>query len=324
MLNLFVHQVDIVSAYLESQPGDNEFPILMKLPLGMHHLRQIWKNLLCRLLRNLYGLKQSGRLWNPNVIAFYKSIGFTQLNDDLSILIRHLEVETSIVSVYVDDFLLASNTMAIFETLKKSLSKEYDTKDLREVKTIIGWQISQDNASCTKKIDQSAFIWELVIEEKLTKCNANIIPMKAGSSIEMTEPEDYKETDLRIYQQLVGKLMYLAFGTRPDITFVVGQLSKHNVDPGKGHLRAAKRVVWYLHGTMEMGLIFGRESNNRLPRDPPPYDLIGFANSNFAGDSEDQKSVMGYCFFLNRAVVSWCSKNRKPSPLQQLKPNTLL
>ncbi len=139
MLNLFVHQVDIVDAYLESQLGNNEFLIFMKLPPGMHHLRQIRKGLLCRLLRSLYGLKQSGRLWNQNVIAFFKSIGFTQLNGDFSILIRHSEVETSIVSVYVDDFLLVSNTMAILETLKKSLSKEYDTKDLRGVKTIIGW-----------------------------------------------------------------------------------------------------------------------------------------------------------------------------------------
>lgn len=59
---------------------------------------------------------------------------------------------------------------------------------------------------------------------------------------------------------------------------------------------------------MEIGLTFGRKLNNRLPRDPPPYGLIGFADSNFAGDPEDRKSVMGYCFFLNGAVVSWCSK----------------
>ena len=71
MLNLFVHQVDIVGAYLESELGDNEFPIFMKLPPGMHHLRQIRKGLLCRLLKSLYGLKQSGRLWNQNFIFFF-------------------------------------------------------------------------------------------------------------------------------------------------------------------------------------------------------------------------------------------------------------
>lgn len=188
MLNLFIHQVDIVGAYLESLLGDNELPIFMKLPPGMHHLRQIRKGFLCRLLRSLYGLKQSGRLWNQNVIAFYKRIGFVQLNGDPSILIRRSENETSIVSVYVDDFLLALDKMDTLEVLKKSLSKEYDTKDLREVKTIIGWQIDRDIASGTMKISQSAFIRDLVIEEGLTECNANVIPMKAGSAIEMTEP----------------------------------------------------------------------------------------------------------------------------------------
>lgn len=183
MLNLFIHQVDIEGAYLESLLGDNDHPIFMKLPPGMHNRRQIREGLLCRLLRSLYGLRQSGRLWNQNAIAFYKSIGFTQLNGDPSILIRHLEDEISIVSVYVDDFLLASNTMTTLRALKASLAREYDTKDLGEVKTIIGWQIHRDPAAGTMKIDQSAFTRDLVIEEGLTDCNANVIPMKASSSI---------------------------------------------------------------------------------------------------------------------------------------------
>ena len=210
MLNLFIHQVDIVGAYLESPLGDNELPIFMKLPPGMHNLRQIREGLLCRLLRSLYGLRQSGRLWNQNVIAFYKRIGFKQLNGDPSILICCSRDEISIVSVYVDDFLLASNTTNTLNALKQSLAGEYDTKDLGEVKTIIGWQIDRDTAAGTMKIHQLAFIRDLVIEEGLTNCNANVIPMKAGSSIEMTDLEDYEETDLRTYQRLVGKLMYLS------------------------------------------------------------------------------------------------------------------
>lgn len=133
------------------------------------------------------------------MIAFYKSIGFTQLNGDPSILIRRSEEETSIVSVYVDDFLLASNTMTILDALKASLAKEYDTKDLGEMKTIIGWQITRDEAMGTMKISQSAFVRHLVYEERLTDCNANVILMKAASSIDMGEPEDYEETDLQAY-----------------------------------------------------------------------------------------------------------------------------
>lgn len=169
---MLIHQVDIVGAYLESLLGNNEHPIFMKLPPGIQYLRQIRSGLSCRLLKSLYGLKQSGRLWNQNVIAFYKSIGFIQLNADPSILIRQCENETSIVSVYVNDFLLASNTMNILGALRASLAKEYDTKDLGEVKTIIGWQVSRDTALETMKIDQSAFIRDLVIKEGLTECNA--------------------------------------------------------------------------------------------------------------------------------------------------------
>lgn len=154
MLNLFIHQVDIVGAYLESLLSNNELSIFMKLPPGMHDLRQIRKRLLCRLLRSLYGLKQSGRLWNQNVIAFYKRIGFKQLNGDPRILIRCLKGEISIVSVYVDDFLLASNTISTLNALKQSLAGEYDTKDLGEVKTIIGWQIDRDTTAGTMKIHQ--------------------------------------------------------------------------------------------------------------------------------------------------------------------------
>ncbi len=133
--------------------------------------------------------------------------------------------------------------MAILKLLTKSLLKEYNTKDLGEVKTIIGWQISRNNTSGTMKIDQSAFIRDLVIEEELTECNANVIPMKAGSTIEMLKPENYEEADLRMYQRLIDKLIYLACGTRPDIAFVVSQFSRHNADPKKGHLQAAKKVV---------------------------------------------------------------------------------
>ena len=178
-LNLFIHHVDIVGAYLKSLIDDNEFPIFMRLPPGMHQLRQIREGL-CRLLRSLYGLKQSGRLWNQNVTVFYKSIGFRQLNGDPSILIRQSRNEISIGSVYVDDFLLASNTMATLEALKELLAKEYEMKDLGEVKTIIGWQITRDTATGTMKLDQSAFIRDLVIEEGPTDCNAKVIPVKPG------------------------------------------------------------------------------------------------------------------------------------------------
>ncbi len=62
MLGFVIHQVDIIGAYLESLLDDNEFRIYMKLPPGMHQFCQVRDELLCRLLKSLYGLRQSGRL----------------------------------------------------------------------------------------------------------------------------------------------------------------------------------------------------------------------------------------------------------------------
>lgn len=110
---------------------------------------------------------------------FYKSIRFTQLNKDPSIFIQKSKEKISIISVCVDDSFLVFNTIVIFNALKKSFTKKYDIKNLDEVKTIIGWQISRDTAIGTIKINQSVFIRDLVIEEEFANYNANVIPIKA-------------------------------------------------------------------------------------------------------------------------------------------------
>lgn len=111
--------------------------------------------------------------------------------------------------------------------------------------------------------------------------------MKAGLSIKMMDLEGYKEADLCIYQRLIGKLMYLACDTKPDIIFAVGQLSKHNANSRKKHLQIAKRVVRYLKDTIDISLILGQKIVNCLPKKPSPYSLVSYADNNFAEDPKD-------------------------------------
>lgn len=72
------------------------------------------------------------------------------------------------------------------------------------------------------KIDQEAFVQDFVIEEELTECNANVILMKTGSSIKINKFDNYEEIELRSYQRLIDKLIYLTYSTRPDIAFIIG------------------------------------------------------------------------------------------------------
>lgn len=109
LLGLIVEEVNIVGAYLESLLTNNDLLIFMKLPPGMESFRSIRAGLVAQLLQNIYDLRQSGKLWNQKVVAFFISLSFKALNTDPSILIWQDEEEGMImVSVYVNDFLLAS------------------------------------------------------------------------------------------------------------------------------------------------------------------------------------------------------------------------
>lgn len=103
------------------------------------------------------------------------------------------------MSIYINDFLLVSNTMVTLDALKKLMATKYNIKNLSEVKTIIGWQVTKDMARRIIKINQTAFIKDLVIEEGLTNCNTNVIPMKAKSAIEMSKPNNYNKTNIHTY-----------------------------------------------------------------------------------------------------------------------------
>lgn len=73
--------------------------------------------------------------------------------------------------------------------------------------------------------------------------NSVNIPMKTSHFIKMTEYNNYEKAEIKLYQQLIGKLIYLSCGTRPDIVFAIRQLNKHNLDPKIGHITALKKVV---------------------------------------------------------------------------------
>lgn len=76
----------------------------------------------------------------------------------------------------------------------------------------------------------------------------------------MTDLENYKKTDFCTYQRFVKKLIYFSYDIRPDIAFVVEQLSRHNANPRKGYFQAVKKIVRYFKGIIKIKLIFGQKS----------------------------------------------------------------
>lgn len=104
------------------------------------------------------------------------------------------------------------------------------------------------------------------------------------------------------YRELLGSLMYVMVSRRPDICYPVGYLGRFQAQPGQQHWVALKRVVRYLKGTLKHCLSFIRDDQAKL--------LVGFADSDWATDTEDQKSVSGFVFQVFGSTVSWSSKKQ--------------
>jgi len=103
------------------------------------------------------------------------------------------------------------------------------------------------------------------------------------------------------YRSIIGSLRYI-INTRPD--FAVGVVSRYMEAPGREHWIAVKRILRYLKGTMGYGCKYEKGAELK------PM-LLGYSDSDFAGDSEDRKSTTGVGYFLNGSLVTWASQKQK-------------
>ena len=105
-------------------------------------------------------------------------------------------------------------------------------------------------------------------------------------------------TSQKEYQALIGSLMYLMMGSRPDLAYTVSTRSKFSSNPTADHYCTAKRVLRYLQSTSMLSLVF--IMNNESP-------LEGYSDSDWAGDRDNSKSTSGYLFSLSGATICWKS-----------------
>ena len=91
--------------------------------------------------------------------------------------------------------------------------------------------------------------------------------------------------------------------TRSDISSAVGVMSRYMQSPNKPHLDAIRRILRYVKGTIDYGLLYKRSKDCKL---------VGYYDANNAGDHETWGSTTGYVFKFFSGIISWCSK-RQPT-----------
>lgn len=291
--DLECEQMDVVTAFLNSNLNETVF---VEQPTGYEEQKGV--DLVCFLLRALYGLKQSPRAWYFTIRDFLIQKGFKHTESDHSLFVNK---QTSlIVSVYVDDIQIfgPSKSPHVF-TLKKALNKQYEMTDLGPVTQYLGMEINRDRANKTVRITQTAYLKKVLARFDMSTCKAVPTPMVTGTQLRKEDILQASKDDVKEYQSLIGSVMYPMVQTRADICFAVTILSRFNQNPNAKHYSAAKRVLRYLKGTLDYGITYGIDD-----------DLIGYTDADWAADEETRRSVGAYIYLLYGGAISWCSKRQ--------------
>jgi len=214
--------------------------------------------------------------------------------------------EIIIVLVYVDDLLLLASILAAIYKIKDALHKRFETKDLGEAKVILGLEISRDKTLGTLKLSQGTYAGHVLEKFGMAKCDPIGTPLEGGLQLAKSEKSD----ESLPFREAVGRLMYLMVGTRPYLAFAVGKLSRFVSGYGKEHWAAVKRVLRYVRGSVDKGLVYNKSAS---------CILQGFSDVDWAGDYETRRSTTGFMFIFGGAAVSCASKLQKTVALSTMK-----
>lgn len=178
-------------------------------------------------------------------------------------------------------------------------------KDLGEVRNILGLRVQRDRSTRTLWIDQTHYIEETLKALQYEACKGVSTPADGYDNLQVVTTDEELFNNMRLYQEALGRLNWLVRGTRPDIAFVVHKLSQHCQSPSLRHWNGVKRVLRYLQHTKAMRLRYGSNSND------VQRELLGYTDSDYAGDSTDRKSTIGYAYLLHGGAITWSTRKQQ-------------
>ncbi|KAF0703375.1 hypothetical protein AaE_015405 [Aphanomyces astaci] len=289
-----MEQADAVDAYLQSFLPENE-RIIMDQPPG-HQLGPMGSKL--RMIRPLWGLKQSGLHWNVYCDAGLKKIGFVPSLHDPCLYTRTSNGKITLLCVYVDDFLIAAPTKEAVVAVLDAMEGDGKIRLKRQgaLQYLLGIKISQADGITT--LNQATYAKAVLKRFGMENCSRVATPEVVGSEDEWDEPGEPADVD--VFQSMVGSLVYLMSCTCPDLAHSIQRLSRYLHRPTTKHIEGAKRVLRYIKGTMEVGIAYGFGT----------MQLHGYSDASWA-PKPDRRSISGQIWILNGGPISWRSIRQK-------------
>ena len=172
-------------------------------------------------------------------------------------------------------------------------------KDMGKLHYCLGIDIEQNEVDKSLLMHQKQYILNML--EKYQLSEANTVSTPADISVKLKKDDGIsKEVNSVTYQSIVGSLLYSAIATCPDIAQAVEVVAKFSSKPNEAHLTAAKRILRYFKGTLNLAIKYQKSDEG----------LIGYTDSDWAGDLDDRHSTTGNVFLMASGPISWLSKKQ--------------
>ena len=287
-----LRQLDVNNAFLH---GELDEEVYMQVPPGLLVPNS---QMVCRLQRSLYGLKQASRQWFTKLSGLLTSLGFEKSHSDHSLFLRFTGSITTVLLVYVDDIILTGNSESEIQDVIKLLDQAFKIKDLGNLKYFLGLEIARSSSGI--HLCQRKYTLDILSDSGMLGCRPNVTPMDYSTKLQATAGTPLSTEASSSYRRLIGRLIYLT-NTRPDITYAVQQLSQYMSNPTSVHQQAAYRILRYLKGTPGSGIFLSATGTPQLR---------AFSDSDWAGCQDSRKSTTDFVIYLGSSLVSWQSKKQ--------------
>ncbi|GAA0153068.1 transmembrane signal receptor [Lithospermum erythrorhizon] len=291
LLKFKLYQMDVKTAFLN---GIVHEKVYVEQPKGFEDLTkgdQVYK-----LKKTLYGLKQAPRAWYERLTIYLLKNGYIRGGVDSTLFIKRDRNQLMVAQIYVDDIVFGGVSSQLVKQFIQQMEAEFEMSMVGELKFFLGIQISQMKDRIF--ISQSKYAKNIVHKFSLVNAKPKRTPM--ATHVKITKDENGKEVDISNYRSMIGSLLYLT-ASRPDIAHSVGVCARFQAAPKESHLNLVKRIIKYVQGTLNHGLLYTFDTDN---------SLVGYCDTDWAGNAEDRKSTSGGCFFLGNNLVSWFSRKQ--------------
>ncbi|CAO1618293.1 unnamed protein product [Jaminaea pallidilutea] len=280
----FLHSTDFTQAYLN---GEIDHTVYMKPPAGS----ELPEGKVYKIVKGLYGLKQSGRVWNQTLDKVLRKMGFMPCNTAPCVYRKGSGDNIVILLTYVDDIAIATPSKTLLDQVKSSLLGAFKGEDKGPLVTFCGIQMHYEQDKKRLTMHQKPYV-DTLLKEFLPNGGCKKTPMDSIPS-----PSDMDASIKATYQRLTGKFLWLASRTRPDLAFCSSIFSKHMSSPSKPAYEATTRALQYLNATKSHTLTYHPDRN---------LGLVAYTDANWASDPHaNRKSTSGCAIFLYGALVSW-------------------